>query len=278
MNKILIASFLLAVCANAQTTPHSSTTPIPTESASTPIPSNNETKQTNIDYQKVIAKSSGHKCYLASYKRGQGKAPKKFVEGLIANFTQEICSPSGASVDTLGTPKKDALAHYNSPAKIENLYALMIGSGMQESSGGINCGQDSDAPENRTGPKAEAGIFQTSYDSHDKSAELEKLYEDAKAGKIECFKDLYITCAGIDEASGFPRIKNWGEGEGVNFQALTKSCQGFAAKYHSILLRVGRTHYGPINVKSAEMMPSCVEMFSDLKDYISENKDVCEMQ
>ena len=228
-----------------------------------------ELKQTNIDYQKVITKSSGHKCYLESYKKQRGKAPKKLVEGLIANFTQEVCSSSGASSATLGNPKKDALAYYRSPAKIENLYALMIGSGMQESSGGYDCGQDSSAPENRTGPRAEAGIFQTSYDSITKSDELEKLYEDTKTGNVACFSNLYMSCTDKD------KLKNWGEGEGVNFQALTKSCQGFATKYHSIMLRVNRTHYGPINAKNAEMMASCIEMFSGLKDYISANKEIC---
>ena len=273
MRKILIASFLLAGCSHAQTPPPQPT-PIPTESKSTSTPSATEIKQSIIDYQKVIAKSSGHSCYLESYKH-RGTAPKQLVEGLIANFTQEVCSPSGASNATLGNSRKDALAHYKSPAKVENLYALMIGSGMQESSGGHDCGQDSDAPENRTGPKAEAGIFQTSYNSIAKSDELKRTYEEAKAGKVECYSDRYVACTGTDRASGFPRLKNWGEGEGVNFQALTKSCQGFAAKYHSIMLRVDRSHYGPINTKNAEMMPACVEMFSGLKDYISANKEIC---
>jgi hypothetical protein len=234
--------------------------------------------QVDVDYEKVISKSTGNKCYLESYKKNRGKAPSKLVEGLIANFTQEICSPSGASANSLGTPKRDALAYYKSPAKIENLYALMIGSAMQESSGGIDCGQDSSAPENRTGPKAEAGIFQTSYDSISKSNELGKLYEDAKAGSVQCFSNLYATCSGVDKESGLSRLKNWGEGEGVDFQATTKSCQGFAAKYHSIMLRVDRTHYGPVNTKSAEMKASCVAMFSELGAYISSNKEICRPQ
>jgi hypothetical protein len=270
MKKTLIVFLLLVGCATEPTTP----APTPTPSTSAPTKSN----QTKVDYQKVIAKSSGHKCYLKSYKNKQGRAPEEFLHGLIANFTEEVCSPSGASAGTLGSPTKDALAYYRSPAKIENLYALMIGSGMQESSGGYNCGQDSKARKNRTGPKAEAGTFQTSYNSIEKSKELGKLYEDAKANKIECFSDLYVPCTGIDKASNLPRLKNWGEGEGVNFQALTKSCQGFSAKYHSIMLRVDRAHYGPINSKDAEIMPSCVEMFSELKDYISANKEICGMQ
>lgn len=202
MRKIVIASFLLVGCSNAQTTP-TQPTPIPNESKSTSTSSVTEIKQNKIDYQKVITKSYEHKCYLESYKN-RGKAPKRLVEGLIANFTQEICSPSGASSAILGDPKSDALAYYGSPAKVENLYALMVGSGMQESSGGHDCGQDTNAPENRTGPKAEAGIFQTSYDSITKSGELKKTYEEAKSGKVDCHSDLYFTCTGTN------KMKNWG--------------------------------------------------------------------
>ncbi|WP_321861547.1 hypothetical protein [Burkholderia cenocepacia] len=237
-----------------------------------------ESGKANVDYEKVISKSTGNKCYLESYKNNRGRAPRKLVEGLIANFTQEICFPSGASENSLGIPENDALAYYKSPAKIENLYALMIGSAMQESSGGVDCGQDSSAPENRTGQKAEAGIFQTSYDSVSKSNELRKLYEDARAGGVQCFSNLYATCSGVDKVSGLSRLKNWGSGEGVDFQATTKSCQGFAAKYHSIMLRIDRAHYGPINKKSAEMKPSCVSMFSELGAYISSNREICRSQ
>lgn len=231
-----------------------------------------------VDYQRVIQTSSGNECYFESYKNGRGKAPRQLIEGLIANYTEELCFPSGASSEILGPSHKDALAYYKSPAKIENLYALMIGSGMQESSGGIDCGQDTSAPENRTDKKAEAGIFQTSYNSIDRSVELAKLYDDAKTGSVQCFSELYIACSGIDRASGLSRLKNWGAGEGVNFQATTKACPGFAAKYHSIMLRVDRTHYGPINSMADEMKPSCVKMFSELGAFISANREVCQPQ
>ncbi|WP_148669149.1 hypothetical protein [Burkholderia pyrrocinia] len=237
-----------------------------------------EPGKAGVDYERVISKSAGSECYLESYKNNRGRAPAKLLRGMVSNFAQEICSPSGASANNLGSPEKDALAYYEVPAKIENLYALMIGSAMQESSGGTDCGQDSSAPENRTGPKAEAGIFQTSYDSINKSSELGKLYEDAKAGDVQCFSNFYAACTGVDKVSGLPRLKNWGSGEGVNFQKITKSCQGFAAKYHSIMLRVDRKHYGPINTKSDEIKPSCVAMFSELRDYMSSNKEICRSQ
>jgi hypothetical protein len=70
-------------------------------------------------------------------------------------------------------------------------------------------------------------------------------------------------------------MKNWGTGEGVEFQRLSKECPGFASEYHAVMVRVNRKHYGPINTKQTELKAVCTQMFARLYDAIKGDPDIC---
>ena len=153
---------------------------------------------------------------------------------------------------------------------LRSLYSLGIGLGMRESSGKYCEGYDVSGGAD-VSSEAEAGLFQTSYNSVNSSAELRKLYDEYKADKSKCFLDTFkpgVSCT----ARGFI-----GTGEGLVFQQLAKSCPAFATEFAMLTLRTIRKHYGPINRKEAELNASCHQMLVKVQDYVeSRSSIVCE--
>jgi hypothetical protein len=146
---------------------------------------------------------------------------------------------------------------------------------MRESSGQYCCGRDASAS-NVASESAEAGLWQTSYNSRSFHPELSKLIDKYKsATPAQCLLDVYkegVKCS----ASNF---KNWGTGTaGVEFQKLSKSCPAFAAEYTAIMLRVsgGKLgHYGPLRTKAAEIKPECDSMFKQVEEIVRDFPSVC---
>jgi hypothetical protein len=160
---------------------------------------------------------------------------------------------------------------------LRHAYTLLIGLGMRESSGEHCCGRDMSA-DNVTADTAEAGLFQTSYNSHNFSDELDTLYADWKvsyeSSNYKCLLDIFsenVTCSEAD-------WENYGTGEGVTFQQMEKECPIFAAEYAAFMLRVSggsSGHYGPLRTRAAEVRPECDTMFADIQALIEANPFFC---
>lgn len=264
------------------------TSPQPTDPVST-LP---DSDGAYLDHIADIAGSST--CAAYSW-NDRGRAPKGYIKGMALSYARSLCrlKQNEQTPTTLvsiltaakaSTATKDALTHYasrfsalgitNSVAgqtPLKSLYALGIGLGMRESSGKYCEGWDRSAGSNRTSAEAEAGLFQSSYDSIGVNAELSKLYAEYKANPRSCFLDQYkegVTCTATN-------MNILGTGAGATFQSFLKSCPGFAAEYAMVTLRVLRAHYGPINRMEAELNSSCNQMLGKVQELINSDPNAC---
>jgi hypothetical protein len=240
-----------------------------------------------IDQIKTIAADST--CANYSWKN-RGKAPVGYISGVALSYARSVCRlktksalSSIMSAASSGNDVKDALTHYQSNfgslpiavsaaglQPLRAVYVLGIGLGMRESSGSYCEGWDRSAGSNRSSSAAEAGAFQTSYDSIASSPELSKLYAEYKASPDRCFLDVFKEGASCSKGSIL------GTGAGAEYQAFNKSCPAFATEYAMTMLRIQRGHYGPINRKEAEIVPACNQMLKSVQDLISNDPYACQ--
>ncbi|HPS31652.1 MAG TPA: hypothetical protein PLZ43_15465 [bacterium] len=230
------------------------------------------------------------------YWADRGDAPAAYIKGMGLVFAGALCHSGRSDVALVSSAETsdtehDALAWYhdifaglgmsNDTAGTDTLrhaYNLLTGLGIRESSGEHCCGRDTSAT-NTTADTAEAGLFQTSYNSHIFSTELDTLYSYWKDVKTltpeKCLLEIFsqdVTCSESD-------WENFGVGEGVTFQALEKECPIFAAEYAAVMLRVSggsKGHYGPLRTRAAEVRTECDSMFNEIQQLITENSDFCQ--
>jgi hypothetical protein len=216
-------------------------------------------------------------------------APLGYITGMGVAFAKSLCRQIAGDelAQTLAAAKSsddgaDALSWYASsfdaqglevakkgPEALRALYTLGIGLGMRESSGKYCEGYDTTVG-SQTANTAEAGLFQTSYDSQGADSALKSLIAEYEADDEACLRKTFakdVSCSSRDIV---------GSGEGAAFQRLAKSCPVFAAEYAMTTLRVLRAHYGPINRKEAEVNPACGSYLRDVQSYVAADRDrVC---
>jgi hypothetical protein len=264
-----------------------STPPPPTTPTTPSIP---ELSGPIVEQISTLAASST--CATYSW-ASRGKAPTGYMKGMALTYARSYCrykttqaAPTGlVTLFTSGakTAAKDALAHYSTTFSglsidvntvgvnpLRAVYTLGIGLGMRESSGKYCEGRDMSAS-NTSASTAEAGMFQTSYNSMSSSAELSNLYAEYKAHPEKCH--LGIFKEGVSSCSN---ASIYGSGEGATYQALNKSCPAFAAEYAMVMLRVLRAHYGPITRKEAEVKTVCNQLLKNVETVIEENPYSCD--
>jgi hypothetical protein len=173
------------------------------------------------------------------------------------------------AVDALSwfEPEFAALGMDNSEAGVQvlrNVFVLLTGLGMRESSGRHCEGRDM-AATNADAATAEAGLFQVSYNSHSAHFLLDALFDQYK-GSTD-FQDIFSDGVTCKTASW----TDWGTGDGRDFQELTKACPAFAVEYAALLLRKRRKHWGPINKKTAELRQECADLFNSVCIHIDSN-------
>ena len=155
----------------------------------------------------------------------------------------------------------------------QQVVARLTGLGMRESSGEHCCGRDTSAS-NTPAETAEAGAWQTSWNSHVFSTELPLLFDKYMADDSGCLLDVFsqgVTCS----ASNW---ESYGSGDGFDFQELEKNCPAFAAEYAAVMLRVSGGsvgHYGPLRTRAAEVRPECDELFQQVQAIIAQTPSVC---
>jgi hypothetical protein len=223
---------------------------------------------------------------IAEYSwKDRGLAPRGYITGMAVAFARVYCKlKSGddsahemAKANT-GDDSKDCLAWYNQEFldigmdnsadgtdTLRHLFVLLTGLGMRESSGQYCEGRDI-AASNTTAETAEAGLFQTSYNArHGNPLLLNLLRKYANSSDlIEIFK-VGVRCSAAN-------LENFGEGQGREFQRLTKACPAFAVEFAAVALRNIRTHWGPINRKDAELRNECDLMLKDIQNAVDNFK------
>lgn len=217
---------------------------------------------------------------IATYEwKQRGPAPKGYVKGLALVYADVYSRfKAGDAVAVFmarkasGDADSDALSWYEEQFKaigmkndvsgantLRHLFVLLMGLGMRESSGRYCEGRDRSA-NNTTAEKAEAGLFQTSYNlvgEHPLLAELMTRYSADPGKSSEVFKEGVI-CKASD-------WQNYGQGPGAEFQKLSKLAPAFATEIAGVGLRCLRKHWGPINRRAAELKTDCDQLLKDVQ-------------
>ena len=234
-----------------------------------------------------IAAASG----IANYSwKNRGVAPIGYVKGVALSYgraycrlrADDPCTVEMAKADT-GNGAVDAIAWYareftalgmnNSRDGVDTLrhvFVLLMGLGMRESSGVYCTGRDQSAS-NTTAETAEAGLFQTSYNARTANALLPQLfdwYKENPAGFLDVYRESVANCSAAD-------LKNFGAGDGAEFQRLSKESPDFAAQFTAVGLRNIRKHWGPINTKTAELEADADAMLQQVEQAIQNDAELC---
>lgn len=233
--------------------------------------------------QKVLNVVKASACVNYSWK-SRGRAPASYLNGVALGFARSVCrlkasAPSGlveimSQADTR-SDRKDALTHYQNvfanlgirtnqggEENLKAIYTLGLGLGMRESSGKYCEGWDTSAGTNRLSSEAESGLFQVSSNSMAASTELKKLYQEYQRNPSRCLMEVFSPGVKCKAQSIL------GTGAGADFQKFNKACPAFATEYAMTLLRILRTHFGPINRLEAQVVPACENMFTQVQQLI----------
>jgi hypothetical protein len=98
--------------------------------------------------------------------------------------------------------------------------------------------------------------------------QLFRQYSANPSGFVEVFREG-VKCKDSD-------LENFGEGDGREFQRLSKACPAFAAEFSAVGLRNVRKHWGPINRKAVEIRPECDDMLMQVQKVVDEF-ELCQM-
>jgi hypothetical protein len=225
---------------------------------------------------------------IATYKwANRGKAPAGYINGMAVSYAKvyyDLAAGNDYAVEMAKAvsddASKDALKHYeeifqqakmdntkDGPDTLRHLFVLMLGLGMRESSGKHCEGRDRSA-HNTTAETAEAGLFQTSFNARRASPLLPTLFKGFMAKPTPSYKDIFAQ--GVRCSDG--NLENFGEGDGRDFQKLSKDCPFFALQFAAIGLRNIRKHWGPINRRDAEVKSDADTLFKQVQDLVDREK------
>lgn len=269
MKYLLLCLLLISGCSKKTT--EIEIKPFPTDPIVIVPPTSVETPTTPVaDLTAITKLAEGSTCANYSWPQ-RGKAPLGYIKGMALAYARELCFPSPTVSNTkLGSDQKDVLTHYGLAATPRNLYNLIIGAGMRESSGKYCEGKDASAS-NTSSATAEAGMFQTSYNAFSSSPELGVLFKEYRTNQHNCldvFKEK-ITCTSA-------MLKNYGTGDGLEYQKLAKSCPVFAVQVKAITSRTLYRHYGPLINKAAEARPECESMLVKVEEVVKSTPGLCD--
>jgi hypothetical protein len=203
----------------------------------------------------------------------RGVAPAGYIKGVAVTYARVYAKwKAGDSAarligGPLGDSETDALAWYQrsdqpNAGNLRQLFVLLFGLGMRESSGQYCEGRDTSAS-NTSADTAEAGLFQQSWNSHAASSEISKLFAAYSANP-----DGFLTI--FQEGVTPKATDNYGTGDGAAFQALCKSCPAFAVEAAAVGLRAIRKHWGPINRREAEMRPEADALLQQVETIVND--------
>jgi len=213
-----------------------------------------------------VANLAQHSACAHTYWKDRGVAPVGYVKRMALTYAKSVCETvrhRDAASKVMGQPvggqDRDALAWYGLSGaddliRLRAAYTMAIGLGMRESSGNTTDGVDTHKRTLPTPSNAEAGLFQASHDSLRASFWLGHLYEQYSKTPEQCRLDIFRE--GIRDL----HRDIVGTGPEADFQRFTKACPAFATEYAVVMLRVRRDHFGTVNVRRVEYIPSCESM------------------
>ena len=227
--------------------------------------------------QRIADIAARSDCAMHKWK-DRGRAPVGYIKGMALVYAKSFCE-SKSSVETAATVMKqplkengeDALVRYRDDLRaagvdvtvdterLRAIFTLGIGEGMRESAGNTTDGRDTTV-KHPTEINAEAGLFQTSFDSFGRSPALAKLFDQYKVSTDACLLETFKE--GIRRVITEPVV---GTGAGAEFQRFTRACPAFAAEYAMVLLRVNQRHFGPIRRHEAEYFQPCNDMLKQVE-------------
>uniref|UniRef100_I2Q270 Uncharacterized protein n=1 Tax=Desulfovibrio sp. U5L TaxID=596152 RepID=I2Q270_9BACT len=190
----------------------------------------------------------------------------EMAKGETSNKNKDVLTYYKTTFQSLGMDNSQS-----GPDTLRHLFTLLLGLGMRESSGRWCEGRDM-AAHNTASDTAEAGLFQTSWNAHEGNPLLLELYN-SYASTVRPSSLFAIFNEGVRAKAA--DLENFGSGEGVNFQKLTKYCPEFAIIFAGIGLRNIRDHWGPINRQEAEIRPEANELFLAIQKNIDAS-DACD--
>jgi hypothetical protein len=211
----------------------------------------------------------------------RGKAPSGYLKGMALSYARVFVRLSAgeqdaqAMAETPASDPNDALVWYyrefssagmsnveSDADTLRHLFVLLLGLGMRESSGRYCEGRDVSA-NNLTADTAEAGLFQSSFNTCVKSPLLRAIF-DRYTVKPSGFVDYFrqgVTCRAAD-------WKNFGTGDGEQFQSLTKSCPAFGVEFAALGVRKNRPGWGTLNGRSVEIRADCDDMLLAIQQLV----------
>jgi hypothetical protein len=206
------------------------------------------------------------------YWPGRGYAPKGYLRGIALTYAKAVCEAdaggdSAAAVmnKPFGPVSEDVLSSNfwgesgNSRlGHIRTAFAVAIGLGMRQSAGNPTAGRD----RSKAGPTAdaaEAGLFQLSYRSLSGNPWLEKLLEEYAANASLCQSAVFM------KGSRDLRQKVVGAGAGADYQKRVKACPALATEQAVVLLRTGKSYFGPVEAHQVELRPECDMMLREVE-------------
>jgi len=228
-----------------------------------------------VEKAKVIAENSPVRNY---FWKDRGRAPIGYIKGVAVTFAKsyyELKTNQDTAVNImsqyLGAAHQDALSWYEISAstkfdRLRAVYTLALGLGMRESSGNTTEGRDTTVT-HPTEENAEAGLFQVSYDSFHISPWMQTLFERYHSAVNSCSLSIFM------EGTPDKHRDLVGSGKGAAFQKFIKECPSCATEYVMLMLRLNRTHFGPINTKKAEYNLDAERMFREIEQVVDDFGD-----
>jgi hypothetical protein len=229
--------------------------------------------QAGLTLDDIANNAAASACASYSWQE-RGQAPIGYIRGVAASYARAVCrARAGAGGATariagpLGDQSADALAWYRANGApmsnpLRDVYTLALGEGMRESSGNPTEGADTTAS-NQTADSAEAGLFQSSYDSFRADPALAQLWKAYHDNPGACLLNVFMQ-GSVDKDQA-----PVGTGPAAEFQTFTKQCPSFALDYALVLFRVLRQHFGPINRVEAEFRPECTAMLTEIESSVT---------
>ncbi len=211
----------------------------------------------------AIPDVTGSACAKYNWK-SRGVAPAGYIQGMANVFAKAVCDKDPDMLK-LGDAAHDGLAWYGKSATLVNTYTLLIGSGMMESSGKW-CEALDPSASNHDAETAEAGPFQTSFNSRSVSPKkLAALWDWYKAHPERCDLATWKKGVSASDIKGECSTPPAGSGAGRDWQAFSRECPAFATEWAAVITRNQKSHYGPIKNKLVQFNNDCAEMFLSIE-------------
>ena len=221
---------------------------------------------------------------IAKYQwKDRGRAPAGYIKGMAVAYARvylklkagDAAATEMAKADT-NDGSHDAISWFSDVFQsagmdnssdgvdtLRHLFVLLTGLGMRESSGKYCEGRDTSAS-NMTADTAEAGLFQASFNARAASPLMTQLFQQY-AGLTD-FVDIFKEGVSCSSAN----LANFGSGDGAEYQRLTKACPAFAVEFSAVGLRNIRKHWGPINLKKAEVRSECDDLLQQVQNTVDQ--------